>query len=165
MKKRSDFYRPGQKIADSLLTIVDSVRPNSWAEILCRCECGNTVVLTYMQVYAGKYSCGCRRRIRQDFVDYTNIELTNPAGNNKYGRTLTILGFDTEKQQWQYACSCCAEVFLMYRGGEHGMERNLKDQAGRVCPNWRNPWYIDRDGNARIGSYLSHRGIFLESDP
>src|SRR5580658_10117679 len=62
MKKRSTFFYPGQRLTNSMLTIVDSVRPDSWDQIVCKCECGNTIVLPYMKVYSHKFSCGCKRR-------------------------------------------------------------------------------------------------------
>lgn len=163
MKKRSDFYQPGQKLTNTLLTIVDSVRPNSWAEIICLCECGRTITLTYTQVYAGKYSCGCRRRLRDDRVDYTNIEAHNGNGNFKHGRSLTVIGCDITpfgEQQWQYLCQCCGELFFVPRGGERGLARTLRDLAGRNCPNWREPWYVPDDIE-----WLSHNGVYLRHDP
>ena len=140
MKKRSDIFHPGQRVEGTMLTIVDSVHPDSWREIIVRCDCGTEFRTNYMPVYQGKYSCGCRRRLRSDSVDITDLCVSNVNGNKKYGRTLAVLGMDPETQQWQYVCSCCAEIFLLHRGDSHSAARVLKELAGTVCPNFR-PYY------------------------
>jgi hypothetical protein len=145
MKKRSNLFTPGQRVNGTLFTIVDSVEPTNWHDIICLCDCGNKVVLAYQKVYYKQYSCGCHRRPRIDSVDYTNTEAVNGNGNDKHGRKLTVVLFDDVKQQWQYMCDCCSEIFFVPRGNERGLARTLRDLAGQTCPNWREPWYIYKD--------------------
>lgn len=167
MKKRSNMFTPGQRVNGTLFTIVDSVDPASWHDIVCLCDCGKKVVLPYQKVYYKQYSCGCRRRPRIDSVDYTNTEAYSQTGNKKNGRRVAVVLFDDIRQQWQYTCDCCNDLFFVPRGNERGLARTLRDIAGQDCPNWRKPWYVDRDQSAGHNyAWLSHNGIWIQyTDP
>lgn len=137
MKHRSDIFHPGQRLEGTMLTIVDSVRPDSWNRIICRCDCGNEFISNYIPVYQGKYSCGCRRRLRVDAVNLEGFTAYDENSNRGDGRTLTIMGRDYATQQWQYLCSCCAGLFLLPRGNERGAQHALKEMARQQCPGFR----------------------------
>lgn len=163
MKKRSDRFYPGEHRDGTLITIVDSVKPDSWDQIVCLCDCGKVFTATYMEVYRGMYSCGCRRRLRKDSVDYTNLNARNGSGNEKHGRSLTVIGRDEVTQQWQYLCDCCGSLFFVPRGNERGMARVLRDEAGKVCPNYRFPWYVRPPHHAF--TEMAKLGIYVQHDP
>lgn len=167
MKKRSNKFKPGERRKGTMITIVDSVYPDSWELVICRCDCGKVFEATYMEVWRYKYSCGCQRRMRVDHVDYTNVEAHNGNGNFKYGRSLTIVGLDAETQQWQYLCHCCGELFLVPRGNERGLMRILRDYAGQNCPNFREPWYVNRNNEAPENYvWLYQHGVWIKyNDP
>ena len=168
MKKRSNFFQPGERREGTLITIVDSVKPDTWDQIICRCDCGKTFTARYMEIYRGKYSCGCRRRLRDDHVDYTNVEARNGNGNAKSGRSLTIVGLDSETQQWQYMCDCCSALFLVPRGNERGLMRILRDIAGQTCPNYRETWHVNRNNELLNNDYnwLMRHGVWIRyNDP
>lgn len=160
MSRNSRVFCSGDKIGDTLLTIVGPVSSNSWRQLIAECTCGKEVVLSYQQAYmATRYSCGCKRRPRSNRVDYTNLTVHNRGGNRNAGRTLHILGEDTETQQWQYLCECCAEIFSVPRGLETGLARAMRDIAGQVCPNYRT--YYTTDKIHVLVSILSRMGYRL----
>lgn len=136
MKQRSSIFNAGQRIAGTMLTIVDSMQPNSWQEVLCRCDCGRQVVLPYLRVYFKQYSCGCKRKLRFDAVDHTGFCAVSKAGNQNEGRSLTVLYRDPETMEWQYVCSCCAQVYTVPRGAERGLQSTLLRTASQVCANF-----------------------------
>jgi hypothetical protein len=147
MRQRSNAFRPGQRIEETMLTIIDSIDPTTWRMIRCQCDCGTVVVLPYASVFAGKYSCGCQRRLREDVIDHSGREIRNNSndGNNPgHGRVLTVLWRDQETQQWAYTCSCCAEVFLLPRGMERGLFCSMREIAGQECPNYQAFIPLDR---------------------
>jgi hypothetical protein len=153
MKKRSDYFKPGQRVAGSMLTIVDSVSPISWNEIIVDCDCGNRVVLPYMTVYRGKFSCGCRRRLHSNSVDMTGYSVFSRAGNGGRGRRLTVLFMDTSPSatngEWIYSCDCCGNSMAMPEAGnERGYSSNLKRIAGEFCPHFMN--FYPANGNGHI---------------
>jgi hypothetical protein len=132
MKIRSNIFKPLEEIPNTILTIVDSVKPDSWSRVLCRCQCGIEVVLTYAQVYyASKYSCGCTVRPRSILRDYTGHKVYSPKGR---GRTLVILYRDPETGLWAYVCDCCAKVSLLREGSGRGVEHSLATAAAQDCP-------------------------------
>lgn len=138
MSKRSGIFKEGQRIGDTLLTVVGPLNSDSWKLIIVQCECGKELVISYQVAYMGtRYSCGCRRRQRTNRVDYTGLTISNRRGNNNSGRKLRVLGEDDKTQQWQYICECCAETFLVPRGLETHLARALKDISGETCPNYR----------------------------
>jgi hypothetical protein len=162
------MFEPGQRLAGTLFTIVDSAQSNSWREVICKCDCGKTVVLPYQRVYYAQYSCGCRRRPRADAVDYTSTEAVNGNGNDKHGRKLTVVLFDDIKQQWQYMCHCCSEIFPVPRGNERGLARTLRDIAGQTCPNYREAWHVNRNNELLNNDYnwLMRHGVWIRyNDP
>lgn len=135
MKKRSNLFVPGQRIADTLLTVVDSVQPNTWRMVIVRCDCGKQFELPYLTVYAGnRYSCGCKKRIRSNAVDHTGTQFSSPRGNGNIGRTLSVIGRDSAGQ-WQYICHCCAEIFTLPRGLDAGLVRAMREMATQKCIN------------------------------
>jgi hypothetical protein len=144
MPKSSYAFKPGQRIEGTMLTVVDSVDPNCWRMIRCMCDCGTEIVLPYSYVYAGKYSCGCRRRTRPDAIDHTGREITNRTSPEGHGRRLIVLWRDHETQQWIYTCSCCAQIFLLPRGMERGLFNSLQEIAGQTCPNYLEFVPLDR---------------------
>jgi len=62
MPKWSTIFSPGERVPNSFLTVIGPVIQDRWNLIRCSCECGNTITVTYAQLYQGKYSCGCIRR-------------------------------------------------------------------------------------------------------
>jgi hypothetical protein len=159
MKRRSDKFVPGQRLTTTLFTVVDSTNPLSWDEVICDCDCGNRVTLSYAEAYRRKYSCGCKRRTSMNSVDYTDMRVHNEVGNRNYGRSLLVVGRDPETQQWRYLCECCGEIYLMPRGHEHGMERALKNIAGTDCPGFRER-YAEMD-STRLMNALHARDTHL----
>lgn len=147
MRMQSSVFHAGKHIEDTLLTVVGQTYEGTWSTVKCRCECGNVVDLPYQRVYYRQFSCGCTRRIRSNAVDYADYSVINSVGNHHKGRTLTIIDRDTETQQWQYVCACCAQIFLMPRGNERGVVNSLNKLAGLDCPNWLPFTYVDHIEN------------------
>jgi len=146
-----------------MLTIIGPVKETSWSMIRCRCDCGAYLNLPYQRVYYRQFSCGCTRRTRSKvapYNDYTGVEIYNSMGNERRGRTLTVLYRDPETQQWAYACSCCAEVSLMPHGMERGIRSSLKELAGQVCP-----FYVERYTNNKISADYKEKYGFLPYSP
>jgi len=163
VKKRSDLFYVGQRLGkDSMLQVSGSVDPLSWRQVICLCDCGNTVVLPYQHAYAGRFSCGCRRRIRQDCADHAGLRVHNGAGNNGEGRTLTVLCRDEKTQLWIYLCECCAATFDVPRGMERGVRGSLRGIAGETCPNWI-PFYPN-GGCGLSDAYWERYGRPVEAD-
>ena len=150
MAKRSVF-KENQRLTGTLFTVVGQANEGSWQSILCRCDCGAEVVLTYPQAYYGsRYSCGCAKKLRSNAVDATGQRYWNAKGNKRirvgdgvevsHGRALQIVCRDPETQRWMYVCECCAETFVMPGGQERSPESMLRKLAGETCPNFR-PFY------------------------
>jgi hypothetical protein len=136
MERKSNVFNIGQRIEGTMLTILGPVEPSTWMTIRCLCDCGQEIVLSYHQVYYRRFSCGCKRRERFNAVDYAGFEAYNSAGNRNRGRKLTVIARD-DAGQWQYLCHCCNQLYAVPRGMERGLDRSLKDLAGRECPNYR----------------------------
>ena len=150
MAKRSVF-KENQRLTGTLFTVVGQANEGSWQSILCRCDCGTKVVLTYPQAYYGsRFSCGCAKKLRSNAVDATGQRYWNAKGNKRirvgdgvevsHGRALQIVCRDPETQRWMYVCECCAETFVMPGGQERSPESMLRKLAGETCPNFR-PFY------------------------
>lgn len=135
MKKRSNIFRPGQRLINTMLTIVDSASPDSWQTVIVRCDCGKQFELPYMTVYArNRYSCGCSQRSRFNAVDHTGAKFKSRRGNGNTGRSLIVTG-RTDQGHWQYICECCAEIFTLPRGLDGGLARSMREIAADTCPN------------------------------
>ena len=126
MKRRSNKFQPGQRLAGTMLTVVDSLNPLSWDDVIVDCDCGNRVTIPYMAAYRRQFSCGCKSRLRQNAPDATGQRYFNKAGNVTespndgrpiaHGRGLTNIMRDPDTQRWIYLCECCAETFIMPGG-------------------------------------------------
>ena len=136
MSAKSRVFTIGERYNDTMLTVIALANPGSCSALRCLCDCGRELVLTYMQLYRGQFSCGCKRRERLNAVDYAGFEAYNSAGNRNRGRKLTVIARD-DAGQWQYLCHCCNQLYAVPRGMERGLDRSLKDLAGRECPNYR----------------------------
>ena len=150
MKRRSNKFHPGQRLIGTMLTVVDSVDPLTWDDVVVLCDCGNQITIPYMAAYRRQFSCGCKHRLRQNAVDATGQRYWNAKGNKRirvgdgvevsHGRALQIVCRDPETQRWMYVCECCAETFVMPGGQERSPESMLRKLAGETCPNFR-PFY------------------------
>ena len=155
MKRRSNKFQPGQRLAGTMLTVVDSLNPLSWDDVIVDCDCGNRVTIPYMAAYRRQFSCGCKSRLRQNAPDATGQRYFNKAGNViespndgrpiAHGRGLTIVMRDPETQRWIYLCECCAETFVMPGGQDRTPEAMLKKLAGETCPNFRPRYEVSDD--------------------
>ena len=150
MAKRSVF-KENQRLTGTMFTVIGQANEGSWQSILCSCDCGTEVVLTYPQAYYGsRFSCGCAKKLRSNAVDATGQRYWNAKGNKRirvgdgvevsHGRALQIVCRDPETQRWMYVCECCAETFVMPGGQERSPESMLRKLAGETCPNFR-PFY------------------------
>jgi hypothetical protein len=119
-----------------MLTIIDSVKPDSWAEIKVKCDCGNELKINYYDAHRHMYSCGCKRRIRRDAADHTGLRVYKASGNRGAGREIEVVGRDEKTQMWQYLCACCAQIYTLPRGFGYGIVRALEGIAAQVCPNY-----------------------------
>lgn len=137
IKSESRVFREGQRVKGTMLTVISQAEPGSWAMILCRCDCGNEVELPYQVVYYRRYSCGCRKRPRQDAVDYSFVRVESRYGNRNAGRSLIVLDRDAVTGQWTYVCECCARLFTVPRGMERGLLNSMKRLASEECPGYR----------------------------
>src|ERR1700761_5402634 len=70
---RSSVFIPGERVPDTLLTVVGPGYKNrwgemTWKEITCLCDCGKqtNIAYAYLAHQPPKYSCGCARRPRQE---------------------------------------------------------------------------------------------------
>ena len=133
---RECVFKPGERLPDTMLTVIGPEYSNSWSYVRCLCDCGAEIVVSYQRLRSGKYSCGCKRKLRPDMADHTGWTTATVYGNDGRGRKLTILYFDPESQQWVYLCHCCAEVFQLPRGARRGVQDTLHELAGAICPNF-----------------------------
>lgn len=130
----SFLFKKGERLLDSLLTIEGPGFENryhrmTWMFVKCRCICGTELLIKYVNAYQNPpYSCGCKVRLKKNAIDYTGEELA------RNGRTLTILE-RTDAGDWKYICSCCAEIFLLRRGGVGTIRAKLLAVARQPCPN------------------------------
>ena len=156
MAANSNVFSEKQRLTGTIFTIVRQARPGSWSDIVCVCDCGKEVVLTYPQAYyKSRYSCGCARRLRSNAVDATGMSFHSPMGNRlkrindpdgpevPHGRALQILCRDETTGQWIYLCECCAGTFTMPGGDQPA--RLLRKIAAENCPNFRPRYYVDEE--------------------
>lgn len=156
MAAKSITFSEKERLDGTMLTIVRQVNPGSWRKILCICDCGNEIVLTYAQAfYTSRYSCGCTKRLRSNAVDATGMRFHSPMGNRlkrindpdgpevAHGRALQILWRDETTRQWIYLCECCAATFTMPGGDEPA--RLLRKLAAENCPNFRPRYHVDEE--------------------
>lgn len=119
-----------------MLTVIGPKVPDNWMDILCRCDCGSEITLGYQQLYYKRYSCGCKRRLRANCIDYTGWQVYGKRSNQGDGRTLTVLCQDPDDGLWIYICDCCGETSKVPRGVQRGLDSTLKDIVSRECPNY-----------------------------
>ena len=133
---RECVFKAGERVPDTMLTVIGPEYANSWSYVRCLCDCGAEFVVSYQRLRSGKFSCGCKRKLRPDMADHTGWTTYKAYGNDGRGRKLTILYFDPDSQQWVYLCHCCAEVFQLPRGARRGIQDSLHELAGSICPNF-----------------------------
>jgi hypothetical protein len=116
-KQPKDFV--GKKI--NKLLVLRGMQPTKYkgtyafATYLCRCECGAEKEIDVYRLAKGKLqSCGCERVL----VNLT--DLIEPG--DKFNR-LTVIGFDTTKNLWEYKCECGQVIF---RNGKTVRNGNTK---------------------------------------
>lgn len=160
-----------------MLTVVDSVNPVSWDEVIVDCDCGKRLTIPYMSAYRRQFSCGCRSRLRMNATDATGQRYFNAAGNafksfnddreTRQGRALQILCRDPETQRWIYVCECCGETFTMPGGQERSAESMLRKLAGETCPNFRPLYHAQRDGkwHMDLDAAVLRSRLRIGSDP
>ena len=138
-----------------MLTVVDSLNPLNWDDVIVDCDCGNRATIPYMAAYRRQFSCGCRSRLRINAPDATGQRYFNTRGNVTespndgrpiaHGRGLTIVMRDPETQRWIYLCECCAETFVMPGGQDRTPEAMLKKLSGETCPNFRPRYWVSEE--------------------
>ena len=101
----------------------------------CRCECGNTSIVTRHELVSGKTkSCGCSHHIKGKYI-------TDITGN-RYGRL--VAEYPTENRNtkgsvfWHCKCDCGTELEVTYNDLVYGRYRScgcLKKEVQKNLPN------------------------------
>ena len=80
-----------------MLTIVEKVMQNGKKMYLCKCDCGNTKLISHESLKAGTRSCGCLHKQKE----YDNLI------GKKYGKLLVIKEVEkTSSSQRRFLCKC-----------------------------------------------------------
>lgn len=130
-----ELYPPKTRIPGTMLHYISSLGAGKYEAI---CDCGKKAVLNYPQI-RNAYSCGCtRRNSRSAQQDLDIIGFTTEPWPTNWTRvklrTLTVLGRDSNGR-WEYACSCCAGIFLMpIVPQKRDVPNRLRDLAKEPCP-------------------------------
>lgn len=78
------------------LVVQEFAYSNNGAHWECKCDCGNTVIVSGSHLRAGQGSCGCMEGKVKDIT------------GQRFGRLVAVrsLGFSRRKQMWECKCDC-----------------------------------------------------------
>lgn len=93
-----------------LLTVIDSAPANNGAQWVCKCQCGNTIIVkgSKLRGASAPQSCGCLRT--KKLIDYNHNHNIKDISQQRFGNLIAIK--PTEKRTsskaiiWECICDC-----------------------------------------------------------